>query len=264
MPIKFNTILISDVHLGSPLSQARELQDFLKNIRVKTLILNGDIFEDLKFYRLQHWHWEAFGQIRKISDHCKVVWVRGNHDEVDIKFMSHLLGVKVKDHYFWNVGERKCYATHGDRWDVYIYKYRLISELLTQAYNFLRGFSSKFMRKITKLVKTRSKMMLRNHEALFHNAVSYAKDNGIDGIFCGHTHQASLEIMEGCVYGNSGTWESDLPHFVGVNPDAIYLCRYLKKDSFEVIKTLKFNEPIQATEALPIMLPERLEPVTCA
>src|SRR5437016_5776701 len=118
MPIKFHSILISDLHFGSPMCRARELQDFLKHIRVKTLILNGDIFEDLKFYRLQHWHWEAFGQIRKISDHCKVVWIRGNHDEVDTKFMSHLLGVKVKGHYSWSVGERKFYATHGDRWDV--------------------------------------------------------------------------------------------------------------------------------------------------
>ena len=48
MPIKFHTILISDVHFGSPMCQAEELQEFLKNLRVKTLILNGDIFEDLK------------------------------------------------------------------------------------------------------------------------------------------------------------------------------------------------------------------------
>ena len=121
-----------------------------------------------------------------------MVWIRGNHDEVDTKFMSHLLGVKVKGHYSWNVGSRRCYATHGDRWDVYIYKYRFLSEAITGAYNFLRGFSSKAMRKLTKFLKTRSKMMLRNHEAILHNAVSYGKVHGMDGVFCGHTHRASL------------------------------------------------------------------------
>ena len=159
---------------------------------------------------------------------------------MDSKFMSHLLGVKVKGHYSWNVGSRKCYATHGDRWDVYIYKYRLISEWLTAGYNFLRSFSSKFMRKISKFVKTRSKMLLRNHEAILHNALSFARTNGLDAVFCGHTHRACLESVEGLIYGNSGTWESDLPHFVGVNPEGAYLCRYLRKGSFEVVKTLKF------------------------
>jgi UDP-2,3-diacylglucosamine pyrophosphatase LpxH len=240
LPIKFHSILISDVHFGSPMCQARELHEFLGKLRVKVLILNGDIFEDLKFYRLQHWHWEAFGQIRKVSDHCKVVWIRGNHDTVDTKFMSHLLGVKVKRHYDWQVGNRRLYATHGDRWDVYIYKYRLLNELITGIYNFLRGFSSKAMRSVTKYLKKKSKLLLRNHEAIFHNAVSFGKSLGVDAVFCGHTHVAALEAESGLLYGNSGTWESDLPHFIGINPDAVSLCRYLGKGRFEVVKKMGF------------------------
>ncbi|MES2201070.1 MAG: UDP-2,3-diacylglucosamine diphosphatase [candidate division FCPU426 bacterium] len=251
MPIKFHSILISDVHFGSPLCQARELHDFLGNIRVKNLILNGDIFEDLKFYRLSHWHWEAFGQIRKISDHCKVVWIRGNHDVVDPEFMGHLLGVKVKGHFEWNVGNRRCYATHGDRWDVYIYKYRRASEALTAGYNFLRRFSSRGMRALARFLKTRSKMLLRNHEALLYSASSFGRSHGMDAVFCGHTHRASLETAEGLLYGNSGTWESDLPHFIGVNPDGVFLCRYLRGDAFEVVKSLNFIDKKQGSLVFP-------------
>lgn len=242
MPIKFHTILISDVHFGSPMCQARELHEFLCNIRVKVLILNGDIFEDLKFYRLQHWHWEAFGQIRKVSDHCKVVWIRGNHDTVDTKFMSHLLGVKVKGHYDWQVGVRRLYATHGDRWDVYIYRYRLANELVTAAYNFLRSFSSRAMRSVTKYVKKKSKLLLRNHEAIFNNAISFGRSRGVDGVFCGHTHFAALDEKDGLLYGNSGTWESDSPHFLGINPDGVSLCRYPGKDRYEVVKKMSFHD----------------------
>jgi UDP-2,3-diacylglucosamine pyrophosphatase LpxH len=242
LSIKFHTILISDVHFGSPMCQARELHEFLSKLRVKVLVLNGDIFEDLKFYRLQHWHWEAFGQIRKISDHCKVVWIRGNHDTIDTKFMSHLLGVKVKKQFSWQVGNKNLYATHGDRWDVYIYKYRLLSEFITGIYNFLRGFSSKGMRALTKFLKRKSKMLLRNHEAIFHNAVSFGKSKGMDAVFCGHTHVAALESYQGLLYGNSGTWESDLPHFLGVNPDGVSLCRYLAKGRFEVVTKLQLGQ----------------------
>ena len=67
------------------------------NIRVQYLILAGDVFDDLKFNRLQHWHWQALGRLRKISDHCQVIWIRGNHDTVSARTMSHLLGVEVKE-----------------------------------------------------------------------------------------------------------------------------------------------------------------------
>lgn len=227
--------------------QAKELYEFLGKLRVKVLILNGDIFEDLKFYRLQHWHWEAFGQIRKISDHCKVVWIRGNHDTVDTKFMSHLLGVKVKGHYEWEVGNRRLYATHGDRWDVYIYKYRLLSDIITEIYNFIRQFNTKAMRSLTKMLKKRSKILLRNHEAILKNAVAFGKSRGVAGVFCGHTHYAALEILDGMLYGNSGTWESDLPHFLGVNPDSVSLCRYIGKGRYEVVKKLRFDTPVETS-----------------
>ena len=256
MPIQFHSILISDVHLGSPMCQAKELREFLANIRVKMLILNGDIFEDLKFYRLSHWHWEAFGMIRKISDHCKVTWIRGNHDVVDAKFMSHLLGVKVKGQVRWTVGGRRLYATHGDRWDAYIYKYRFLTELLTGSYNFLRGFSSSGMRSFTKFVKKRSKLMLRNHEAIQANAISFGRELKFDGVFCGHTHMAAMALQDGVVYGNSGTWESDVPHFIGINPEGAYLCRYEQGDKYHVVASYAFEGvPDLLDENEPILVP---------
>jgi UDP-2,3-diacylglucosamine pyrophosphatase LpxH len=89
--IEYDAIMISDIHLGSPMCQAQELVEFLNRIRVKYLILGGDIFDDLKFNRLQHWHWEVVSRFRKISDHCHVVWLRGNHDTLSARTMSHLL-----------------------------------------------------------------------------------------------------------------------------------------------------------------------------
>ena len=45
--------------------QAKEFDAFLSNIRVQYLILAGDVFDDLKFNRLQHWHWQALGRFEK-------------------------------------------------------------------------------------------------------------------------------------------------------------------------------------------------------
>src|SRR5262245_26603258 len=115
----YDAIIISDIHLGSRMCQAKELDEFLSRIRVKYLILAGDVFDDLQFNRLQHWHWQALSRIRKISDHCEVIWIRGNHDVVSARTMSHLLGVHVRNNYEWNQRGRRMFVVHGDRWDAF-------------------------------------------------------------------------------------------------------------------------------------------------
>jgi len=48
----FDTVIISDLHLGSEVSQAGAALAFLQSIHFKRLILLGDIFADLNFRRL--------------------------------------------------------------------------------------------------------------------------------------------------------------------------------------------------------------------
>ena len=48
----YNTLILSDLHLGAETSRAREATQVLKNSRFRRLILLGDIFADLNFARL--------------------------------------------------------------------------------------------------------------------------------------------------------------------------------------------------------------------
>jgi UDP-2,3-diacylglucosamine pyrophosphatase LpxH len=224
--IKAHTVIISDVHFGSPMCQSKELLKFLENLEVKFLILNGDIFDDLRFHRLKHWDWEAFSQIRKISDHCQVIWNRGNHDIIHEGFMSCLLGVKVTNGFYWHVGEKRMYALHGDRWDIYIYKYRFINEIATWAYNKLQEMHMGVARKVTQWFKKKSKILTRNSVEVKRGAIKMAKENAIHAIFCGHTHMAELCVDSGIVYGNSGTFESDIPSYLAVHEDKVQLYRW--------------------------------------
>lgn len=224
--IEYEAVIISDIHLGSQMCQAKELDEFLSRIRVKYLILAGDVFDDLKFNRLRHWHWQVLSRIRKISDHCQVIWIRGNHDTVSAPTMSHLLGVEVRYHFTWSFNENRFYVVHGDRWDAFIYKHQLLTSILTSMYNALQRFHSQGMRKITRWLKRRAKLLTRNSEAVRFGAVEFAKKHGINAIFCGHTHMALLTESDGIIYGNDGTWQSDDPHFIGVNHENIQLCKY--------------------------------------
>src|SRR5436190_7177565 len=79
-PHAYNTLILSDLHLGAETSHAREATRVLKQNRFQRLILLGDIFADLNFARLTKEHWKFLGYIRKLSNpkrNIEVVWVEG-------------------------------------------------------------------------------------------------------------------------------------------------------------------------------------------
>src|SRR5512135_3735911 len=97
-----DTVIISDTHLGSEMSRARDALDLLRSLKFMRLILLGDIFSDLNFSRLTRDHWKFLSYIRKLSNpkrKIEVVWVEGNHDHGLSDVMSHLVGVPVYQRY---------------------------------------------------------------------------------------------------------------------------------------------------------------------
>jgi metallophosphoesterase superfamily enzyme len=102
-----DTIIVSDIHLGSPVSRSGELLQLLKTYSFKWLILNGDVFDDLNFKRLKKDDWEFLNYIRKFSNpkrNCEVAWVAGNHDGA-AEILAHLFGVEVFEEYRWIYNE---------------------------------------------------------------------------------------------------------------------------------------------------------------
>ncbi len=216
--------------------QAAALDHFLSRIRVNSLVLAGDIFDDLRFHRLQHWHWQALSRIRKISDHCQVIWIRGNHDIISARTMSHLLGVQVRNNYTWTSQGKTFYVVHGDCWDTFIYKHQSLTALITWVYNSLQRVNGQAVRKLSKWLKRRAKLLTRNSEAVQFGAINLARRHEVDAIFCGHTHMPALTKIDGIVYGNDGTWQSADPHFIGISGTRVDLCKYLE-GAVQVIAT---------------------------
>src|ERR1700746_4234729 len=94
----FDTVILSDLHLGSEVSRANAARLTLKAISFRRLILLGDIFCDLNFRRLKKEHWQFLGYIRKLSNpkrEIEVVWVEGNHDHGLADASSHLVSITV-------------------------------------------------------------------------------------------------------------------------------------------------------------------------
>jgi metallophosphoesterase superfamily enzyme len=112
----YDTLILSDLHLGSELSRARDARHMLEDNCFRRLILLGDIFSDLNFRRLSKEHWKFLGSIRKLSNPkrgIEVIWVEGNHDKGLSDIMSHLVGIRVYQEYSWVYGGLRHLAIHG-------------------------------------------------------------------------------------------------------------------------------------------------------
>src|SRR5436305_13630945 len=111
----FDTVIVSDLHLGSNVSRASDALQVLRSISFRRLILLGDMFCDLNFRRLKKEHWQFLSYIRKLSNpkrNTEVVWVEGNHDHGLSEIMSHLVGVQVYQEYEWEYGGALHLAIH--------------------------------------------------------------------------------------------------------------------------------------------------------
>lgn len=200
-----DAIIISDIHLGSDVSQAKLLTTFLEKIEkensTKCIILNGDFFDNMDFRRLKKHHWKVLSLIRSMSDHIKVVLILGNHDG-PAEVLSHLLGIDFLEEYVFESGGKKILALHGDRFDSVITDRPILVYFADKIYKFIQKIDKSFY--LAKLAKKSSKTFLRNAEIIEKKSTDYMKKIGCDMVCCGHVHYADAKPQTG--YYNSGSW----------------------------------------------------------
>ena len=132
-----DTLILSDLHLGSEVSRAKDAVRLLKRTCFQRLILLGDIFCDLNFGRLKKDHWQFLSYIRKLSNpkrNVEVVWVEGNHDHGLSLLMSHLVGVRVYREYAWRFQDRRYLAIHGHQFDRFLVNSAILSSMGARIY----------------------------------------------------------------------------------------------------------------------------------
>jgi UDP-2,3-diacylglucosamine pyrophosphatase LpxH len=230
-PPVYDTLILSDVHLGSECSRARDATQVLKDNRFRRLILLGDIFADLNFGRLTKEHWKFLGYIRKLSNpkrNVEVIWVEGNHDQGLTDIMSHLVGVRVYQEYVWHYAGMRHLAIHGHQFDRLVANNLRLNYLGTLLYLRLEKLDLKG-KPVARFFDRLNTRWLRMSTKVASGALFHARLNKADRIFCGHTHVAMHQERDGLNYYNAGGWIDSKPTYITIDEEGVRIHEYQER-----------------------------------
>ena len=229
----FDTVILSDLHLGAEVSRAGDALRLLQSVQFRRLILLGDIFSDLNFRRLTKEHWKFLGYIRKLSNPrhgIQVIWVEGNHDVGLSEVMSHLVGIPVYQHYAWDFAGKRHIAIHGHQFDSFAIRNLRLSHFGQWIHLWLQKLDSKHQRFARYLDRLNTRW-LRLSAQVAQGALSYAKQGKAERIFCGHTHVPLRREQDGVEYYNTGAWVDRCCTYVTVGPEGALIHEYAAEAS---------------------------------
>jgi UDP-2,3-diacylglucosamine pyrophosphatase LpxH len=215
--MRYKTIVMSDVHLGSKASRAKDALKFLEENTCDRLILNGDVIDMWAIRRGGKWkdsHSRFIKRVLKIAKKREVIYVIGNHDD----FLEDFLPLQlpnihvVKDYVMTDAQGKRLYVFHGDVLDVFIRKMKWLAVAgsigydialwMNRVYNIYREWRGLPYYSISRDIKNRVKSAVDFINDFEDNSRKLAQTKCCDIAVCGHIHQPDLQ--EG--YMNSGDW----------------------------------------------------------
>jgi UDP-2,3-diacylglucosamine pyrophosphatase LpxH len=225
---ELDLVILSDIHLGTYGCHAEELLRYLKTIKAKTIILNGDIIDMWQFSK-RYWpksHMQIIKHITgQLAKGSKVVYLTGNHDEMLRKFAGFRLGsFQIDNKKVVTLDGKKAWIFHGDVFDVTMRYSKWLAKLGAVGYdmlillntfvNAILTFFGKGKISLSKRVKDSVKSAIKFINDFEKTAADIAITKGYDYVICGHIHHPEMkrivtdkgEVM----YLNSGDWVENL------------------------------------------------------
>ena len=221
-------VILSDVHLGTYGCHADALLRYLKTIKPKRIILNGDIIDMWQFTK-RYWpksHMQVIKHITGLlAKNTKIIYLTGNHDEMLRKFAGLRIGsFQIDNKVVIKLAGKKAWIFHGDVFDVTMKYSKWLAKLGAVGYDtlilintFVNWCLTKLGREkisLSKRVKDSVKSAIKFINDFEKVAADIAIENGFDYVVCGHIHYPEIKkiiTLKGEVmYLNSGDWVENL------------------------------------------------------
>lgn len=238
---------ISDVHLGSRHANSTFLLHFLENHQTKYLYLVGDIIDFWCLKKRRYWpeiNDKIINLIFKAAQSgTKVFYIPGNHDTNLNKYQNRIVrGVRICNNITHTTADgRKFLITHGDEFDSVTSHSPRLAQLGSIAYDILL-YSNRYVNlcrqkaglgywSLSAFLKQNTKKIVKIISSYEDAVQKAAQETNVDGLICGHIHQAKLSTIDGVLYRNTGDW--------------VESCTALTEDTDGCLQIIKWTEEPQ-------------------
>ena len=236
------TLILSDVHLGTFDCKIRQVNQLLKHVRCRKIILNGDIIDGWRLQRKGGWTNDHSRFVRLLlkkveKKNTRIVYLRGNHDDILRRFLPlSFENIEVVEDYIHETAGRRYLVLHGDVFDVITTRLAFVSRLGAVGYDWLLGFNRLYNKfriwrgkeaySISKMIKARVKSAVNFISSFEDQITSLALSRGCTGVICGHIHTPDDKFINGVHYLNSGDWVESLTAIVEDAEGRMEVIRY--------------------------------------
>lgn len=216
----YKSIFISDIHLGTRMSQSNKVLDFLRDNESEKLYLVGDIIDGWALQKNFYWPQEHNDVIQKLLRKARkgtdIIYLPGNHDEFMRSFGSLAFGniQLVDDIVHTGIDGKKYLVIHGDQFDLVIRNMKWLAHFGTWAYDTLilvnfsvakfRSFFGLPYWSLSAWAKYKVKKAVNFITDFEDNLAEYAKRRDCDGVICGHIHHPNIRDIGELKYMNCG------------------------------------------------------------
>ena len=255
--MKYRSLFISDVHLGTRNCQAGHLVDFLKENDAETIYLVGDIVDFWRLNRGVLWpqsHNDVLhGLLEKVRGGSRVVFIPGNHDDGLRQYCGQRFGaIEIEMQTIHETADGKRYLVmHGDEFDVVVRYAKWLAFVGDRAYALALWFNRplNFFRRrfgfgywsMSSRLKLKVKQVVNFIGDFEKNLADEAARRDTDGVICGHIHHAASRQMEGVHYLNTGDWVESCTAIGETEDGTFEIIRWL-----DIIKARESNQKAEA------------------
>jgi UDP-2,3-diacylglucosamine pyrophosphatase LpxH len=195
-PLKYRSIFLSDLHLGTRWCRAANISGFLSSVECDNLYLVGDIIDG--------WNMGPGGS-----------WP-ASHSSVLRSILS-LGGVRIRSEAVHTGADGRRYlVVHGHQFDVVMLYSRWLAWAGDRAYsftqhlntgiNFFRSLAGREYWSLSSFLKDRVKKAVKYFSRYESRIARSVREMDASGIICGHIHNPAVRAFQGVKYFNCGDW----------------------------------------------------------
>lgn len=243
----YESVFISDLHLGIKDCKAEELLSFLQSFTCNKLYIVGDGIDFWALHKRVFWP-PVYDKIiacifDKMKFGCQVFWILGNHEDIMREHIPITLGnLKILDSTIHQcLNGKRLLVIHGDCFDNVIQQTPWLAHIGDRLYD-LTMFVNRNINSLRKKmgyeywplshhVKLRVKAVVSFISDFECHIVKKAHEIGAEGIVCGHIHHGENKMIEDVHYLNCGDFVDSCSYIVEKLDGTISL-EYWRKNEY--------------------------------